>query len=462
MQKRVEPSENFDLLSKEKNCQVAVIGAGLLGVNISFWLSYLYDNCSIVLIDREMRPARHTSSRNTGVVHRPFYLNPNTKRIFAGSAQKSYPMWAKLASRFGLPWKQVGMIRIAAEDAQVPTIEKYHKWAVQNGMNEDELEVLSAADVKRLEPEVECKGGILSKFEPVVQYGTMTECVFELAVNQGVKFLGGYEVQSIRENNGTGLSLKLVSTADPSTDSLRVNCDFAINVAGSCAIDIAHMVSLGKEYTDLHFRGWYWRVDEPFASRVTRLVYPINRYTDLPSFAPHFVIRTDGVREIGPAALLVWGPFSYEKFADERLGSMKKLFERPNMPKFKLLTSGKFLSLVRREWKTSLFKSAMSKSVARYIPRLTPKMLNTKGLVGIRSWVINNQGFVSEALRLENANSLHVLNYNSPGATGSPAFSAYLVEGLRRKGHFDGLHQRTAASERSSNLWNFEEACAII
>ena len=72
---------------------VAIIGAGVLGVTIAFWLSQL-SNCSIALIDKESRVAIHTSSRNTGVIHRPFYLNPDKKRIFARAAQNSYFLWS--------------------------------------------------------------------------------------------------------------------------------------------------------------------------------------------------------------------------------------------------------------------------------------------------------------------------------------------------------------------------------
>jgi len=57
---------------------VAIIGGGILGGCISYWISALYD-LKICVIEKEHQVAMHASSRNTAVVHSPFYLNPETK-----------------------------------------------------------------------------------------------------------------------------------------------------------------------------------------------------------------------------------------------------------------------------------------------------------------------------------------------------------------------------------------------
>ncbi len=61
---------------------VAIIGGGILGTSISYWLSSLYD-VNLCVIEKESNVAMHASSRNTAVVHSPFYLNPKTKKILA-------------------------------------------------------------------------------------------------------------------------------------------------------------------------------------------------------------------------------------------------------------------------------------------------------------------------------------------------------------------------------------------
>ena len=63
-----------------KKFDIAIIGGGILGTTISYWISNLYDS-SICVIEKEFNVAKHTSGRNTGVVHTPFYLNPEKKKI---------------------------------------------------------------------------------------------------------------------------------------------------------------------------------------------------------------------------------------------------------------------------------------------------------------------------------------------------------------------------------------------
>lgn len=73
----------------------------------------------------------------------------------------------------------------------------------------------------------------------------------------------------------------------------------------------------------------------------------------------------------------------------------------------------------------------------------------------VRTSLVDNNGFVPEAILVEGTHSLHVLNYNSPRATGAPAFSAYVVKMLQENGYSDGLVLKGRVHE---SLWNFEDA----
>ena len=79
-----------------KKYDIAIIGAGVLGTTISYWLSTLYD-LKICVIDKEHDAAIHSSTRNSGVIHYPFYLNSKVKKKFARAAFLSHGMWKVLA-----------------------------------------------------------------------------------------------------------------------------------------------------------------------------------------------------------------------------------------------------------------------------------------------------------------------------------------------------------------------------
>jgi L-2-hydroxyglutarate oxidase len=436
--------------SLRKDVDILVVGAGVLGVTIAYWLSSLYD-CRVLLIDRENVVARHTSSRNTGVIHRPFYLNPETKKTFALSAMLSYPLWRDLADMYGLPWRSVGTLEVALREDDVTLLEKYVRWGTDNGMKENELELLDARSVKSAEPEVQCRAALHSKTDASVDFGRFTTCVHQLALKEGLSFQGGLQVSSLKTEGAT------LEVSFSSNERLAgVRCNLLINAAGGGSIDIAHMMGLACEYSTLNFRGEYWVVDEPFASKVGRNVYTLPWHPRFPFLDPHFVVRSDGVRQIGPNAVMVTGPYVYEGLG---LCSLSRLFAAPNGPKLNLLRDADFLSMVGSEWCTSLSKKAMCERVRKFIPGLDHKVLNSRGVSGVRASVVGSKGFVPEAILVQNERSVHILNYNSPGATGAPSYSASLVARLRESGLLDGLRRKPYRPER--RIWGFDRAAGL-
>ena len=103
---------------------MAIIGGGVLGNTIAYWLSVLYD-LKICLLDKEHDVAIHSSTRNSGVIHYPFYLNSKVKKNFARAAFLSHGMWKVLAEEKKIPWVQGGTIEIALDETQHKTLDKY-------------------------------------------------------------------------------------------------------------------------------------------------------------------------------------------------------------------------------------------------------------------------------------------------------------------------------------------------
>src|SRR3990170_8485673 len=110
---------------------IAIVGGGILGTCVAYWLAARYDG-RIVVLERERDVAMHTSGRNTGVVHRPFYLHPQKARRFARAAQASYGLWKAYAAAKDLPWKESGTYKVAVSEKRVAVLETNAKWAVEN------------------------------------------------------------------------------------------------------------------------------------------------------------------------------------------------------------------------------------------------------------------------------------------------------------------------------------------
>ena len=120
-------------------------------------------------------------------------------------------------------------------------------------------------------------------------------------------------------------------------------------------------------------------------------------------------------------------------------GGAKKLFLNPD-----------FLSLISHEFRSSISKDAMVQRVMDFIPSLKPDYFTKKGTAGIRTPVISPDGnFISDVMEREGQNSFHIVNYNSPGATGAPAYSALIVQKLQDKGILKTPNQQ------KNSLWDF-------
>jgi L-2-hydroxyglutarate oxidase len=436
-------------MEKSADFDVVVVGAGILGVTLCYWLSSLFD-CRIALLDNAQVAAAHTSTRNTGVIHRPFYLDPEKKRVFARTSFISHPMWETLARREGLPWRPIGTFNVAAEEREISTLEKYRRWGLANGMDDSELDLLDGNDVRKLETEVNCRAALISKTDVSVDFGVFTRFLWRGLVSRGVRFFGGHRVADVRESDGTA---HLAADAGSGPVSFRTR--LLLNAAGGGSLEIAHLSGLASEYASLNFRGEYWVVDEPFASRVSSNIYRPPQFPQYPFLDPHFVVRADGTRQIGPNAVLVPGPYVYSGVGIAKLGAF---IDRPVLPKARLLTNRDFLALVAGEWRSSLSKVAMCDRVRRFVPALNAGMLNRRAVFGVRSSVIDSSGFVPEAILLRGEASAHIINFNSPGATGAPAFSAMVVDELREEGRLDRLSPRGGGPVMPG--WDFEKVLA--
>ena len=424
-----------------KNFDIGIIGGGILGTTISYWISNLYDS-SVCVIDKESDVAKHTSGRNTGVVHTPFYLDPEKKKIFAKSAYLSRNLWKTLAIQTQSPWMEIGTIEVAIDELQHKTLEKYQKWGIENGVNEDSLLILDSNGLKQKEKNLECYSGLLCKDDVSTDYSKLTQEIKNISTQNSTEFIFQKTVKSFQQKND--------SVQINFTDNSSIECKYIINCSGGNSLDIAKQFDLFESYSDLHFRGEYWIADSNYADIVKTNIYSVARHPEFPFLDPHWIKRANGTTEIGPNAVPVPTPETYDGFVTDIQTTISKLGDILTGGAKKLFLNPDFLSLITHEFRSSISKDAMVQRVMNFIPSLEPNYFTKKGTAGIRTPVISPEGnFIPDVLEREGQNSFHIVNYNSPGATGAPAYSALVVKKLQDKGFL-----KNPKSQKNS-LWDF-------
>jgi L-2-hydroxyglutarate oxidase len=412
--------DNFDLI---------IIGGGILGTSLAYFLSFLNKSKKIAVIEQEHNVAHHTSGRNTGKVHAPYLYNPEKKKLFANAAFHGYEMWKEYSKLQNLPFKEDGVIEVALDEKGIKVLEKYLKWGKQNGLEKKDIELIDKAELKKIEPEIKCEAALYVHRDGSTDYSILTNSIMKDSKKNGIDFLFDKKVTRIKKIND-----KWEITIN---ENHKIFTDFLINAAGGKAIDIAHNIEVAKNLTDVHFRGEYWKTPKKYHSLTKTSVYSVPEFPDYPFLDPHWIIRVDGSCEIGPNAVPVFSPYGYDT-AENIKEFIPKVFEMLGSGARKAIFDKQFQELAFSEIQSSMSKSVMIERVKKFLPKINPKEITEKGTAGIRSSVINENGkFVPDVILLEEETSFHILNYNSPGATGALPFSAHVINQLHKKGLFE-------------------------
>ena len=143
-----------------------------------------------------------------------------------------------------------------------------------------------------------------------------------------------------------------------------------------------------------------------------------------------FYSKSENIKEFVPKILEMLGS-----------GARKTIFDK------------QFQKLVMTEIQSSMSKSAMVNRIKKFLPAIDENKITEKGTAGIRSSVIGQDGkFIPDVILLEGDMSFHILNYNSPGATGALPFSAHVINQLHKTGLFESENM-----EAQCGPWKFNE-----
>jgi L-2-hydroxyglutarate oxidase len=441
-------------MNTEEQFNVAIIGGGILGASIAYFLASSSSSNNLLLIEQEQNVALHASARNTGKVHAPFLYDPIKKKLFAKAAFLGFNMLKEYCNLKSLPFKQDGVLEVATYDKAIDRLHKYLEWGYSNGLQQNEIQFLEKDEVQNLEPNVRCLAGIYCSKDGSIDYGVVTKQLIEDAKQFGCKLvIGSKVVRIVLSNDDDGRRGKdgiILYTSN----GKRFVTSYLINAAGGNAVDIAHSMKLAGEYTDLHFRGEYWQAPPEYRDLTKLSIYTVPRYPEYPFLDPHWIVRVDGRREVGPNAVPVFSPYAYNIGTNIRY-LIPKIFETSRTGGRRIFFDKQFLLLAGSELKSSISKTAMINRARDFLPQLRPSAFRQRGTAGIRSSLIDRNGkFVDDTHIIKNERSLHFLNYNSPGATGALPIAAMVANRLID----DGILPRPDSyTEERKPIWDIAE-----
>lgn len=175
---------------------VLVLGGGIIGCAAAYELSKY--NLNIAVIEKEYDIADDISFVNTAIVYDGSETSNN---VMSGLEYIGNILLEDLCSRFNVPFKRIGALRVVNDDNGVLKLKEMYDRAVKRGI--DGICLINGDEVKKIEPNIntDIKKGLYSKNVAIVAPYDLAIAYAEVASENGVNFRLEEEVLNIEKIN---------------------------------------------------------------------------------------------------------------------------------------------------------------------------------------------------------------------------------------------------------------------
>ncbi|MBC8385763.1 MAG: NAD(P)/FAD-dependent oxidoreductase [Candidatus Cloacimonetes bacterium] len=271
---------------------ILVIGAGAVGLSIAKILSEDYED--IVLVDKEESYGRHTSSRNSEVLHSGIYYPQNSLKAF--HCVRGLDLLYDFCKRKDIPYKNCGKIVVATSEEELPALEKLKENGEKNGVQG--LRIIEKEECRELEPQVKAIKGMFVPSTGIVDTHKLMQKLEIEAENNDAFTVYDMEVKAIEKTDDDTYLVTF-------TNGEVFEVNIVINSAGLFSDKIAEMVGIDTIKEDLKI---YWCKGEYYKANtiknITHLVYPLPDPKGI-FLGIHLTINLNGEVRFGPNAYYV-------------------------------------------------------------------------------------------------------------------------------------------------------------
>lgn len=242
-----------------------VIGAGAVGLAAARALALA--GREVIVLERNAAIGEETSARNSEVIHAGLYYP-------AGSLKAELCVEGKrqlydYCERKSVPHRRCGKIVVAVAAEHQPRLQALQRSAAANGVGD--LEWLTATDVQRLEPNVQCTAGLWSP-----STGILDSHAFMLALRGDLEQAGGSVAVLSRFESAVMEHGSLRLRCRAGDEDVEIGTRAVVNAAGLHATQVARaMPGLPPEAIPAarYAKGNYFTYTG--ASPFRHLVYPL-------------------------------------------------------------------------------------------------------------------------------------------------------------------------------------------
>lgn len=391
---------------------VVIVGAGILGLSLARELLLRNSNCNITLLEKESALGKHSSGRNSGVLHSGIYYP--TESIKAKVCAEGAKQLAEYCERHGLPIHRTGKVIIPTCEADDYQLDVLYARAKSNGARAD---LIDRKALQEIEPEACTPSGraLHSPDTAVIDPLTVLRHLSDDLTQRGVKILLGQNIEVV----------------NPSKASLKANGNIIcfghlFNTAGLHSDQVAKSFGAGRDYAILPFKGTYYELAPTANLDIRGLIYPVPDLR-VPFLGVHFTKALSGKIYIGPSALPAWGRENYHGLEGASLSESSSIFFRLAG---QYLNNNQGFRVYAHEEATRLLKRNFVAAAKKLVPRTSSQHLLRSEKVGIRAQLLNTRTheLAMDFIVEQGKASTHILNAVSPAFTSAFSFAKLVID----------------------------------
>jgi len=161
-----------------------VVGAGVIGLAVGRTLAHA--GREVVVLESERQIGMHSSSRNSEVIHAGLYYPEDSLKARLCVSGKE--MLYDYCQEHGVEYNRLGKLIVAPSVDDFDKLTAIISQAARNGVTD--LQYLSADEVRELEPDVACGGGLLSPSTGIIDsHELMTALQADIEAKEGAVVL---------------------------------------------------------------------------------------------------------------------------------------------------------------------------------------------------------------------------------------------------------------------------------
>ena len=395
--------------------EVLILGGGMVGLTLAHQLLERKITRSITILDKEPDLGRHSSGRNSGVLHAGLYYKPESlKAQVCVAGAKRLRAWVE---ERGLPINPCGKVIVPPRVELDGQLELLAERGRANGAT---VEFWDEQQLHKLIPEARTASGraLWSPNTAVVKPFQVVQRLQQELQQQGVRLItaaAGWRVQPKNSN---------ISLADGS----NLCYGHLYNCAGLQADRVAHQFGVGRHYSLLPFKGLYWQLKPGCPIQPRSNLYPVPDL-NVPFLGVHFTPSADATPlvSIGPTATPAFGRENYRGL--EALEPAMAASNLALLARQYLANRGGFRRYVHEQAFLAM-PPLLLRAAQELIPAIRAEHLELSHKVGIRSQLFNRQtqSLEDDFLCLPGPASTHVLNAISPAFTASFALADLILD----------------------------------